>query len=165
MAESAKESTKQAEQKAKEASKNTPTLVKTLGGAAVLVVGVGLFIHSVPKKKYVDVIPDKPLPAAAKPAAAAPVAPKPKAPAPASQVAAGKPVQAQGQAAAAGDAVLSADPVEDWRDTCSAEIGILCNNVPERHLPRCLHQYDQALRGACFKALSTLTGDERAADL
>lgn len=166
MTESAKESIKQAEAQAKEASKNNASLMKTMGGVAVLVAGVGMFIHSVPKKRYADMIPDKPLPSAAKPVVAAAAKPKPAVPAAAKAVAGAKPAQSRAQATVAsapsGDAPLSADPVEDWRDTCSAEIGILCNNVPERHLPRCLHQYDDALRKDCAKALETRAGAERA---
>jgi hypothetical protein len=91
-------------------------------------------------------------------------APKPKMPAPA-KPAKGQPGQVQVASTAAGDAPLSADPVEDWRDTCSAEIGILCNNVAERHLPRCLHQYDDVLRQDCLKAISTLADRKSSADL
>lgn len=165
------ESSKQDAKDAKEvsaSSKNAPTLLKTMGAVLFFAASVGTMVHRMPKRKYVEAIPDRPLPAAAKPApvAAKPVlvaaAPKPKAP-----VDAGKPGQGQSQVAAAspGEALLSADPVEDWRDTCSAEIGILCNNVAEGRLPRCLHQYDDALRKGCLKALLTLRGAPRPEDL
>ena len=123
----------------------------------LLVGGVILFIHRLPKTGYVEVHKDQPrarptdnLPAApaapaAKPApAAAPAqrAPSPAAPAPARIVAPASP-----------DMPDLLAPKVDLEEACSAEAGLLCFHVPPERLMRCLIPYQDALRTVCRAAL------------
>lgn len=139
----------------------TQSLGKIAAGLVFICGAIGLLIHRMPRMTYVQAHADKPRPTApveaaqtagiARPALPKVVARKAPAQAPAKNRALAQASSAQEPGAAV--AASESDPAVDWMDSCSAEIGLLCYNVPERKLKRCLGAYEDALRKVCREAL------------
>jgi len=128
--------------------------LKVVGGIALLASSVGIFVHRIPKRAYVEVHADKPrVVAKAQDSAPAetPVA-RPSV----------RPVTPQSLAQAQRGPKIAtmlqpgAPPVTlvELEEACSTEIGILCYKVAPKQLRRCLSQYDDAARKNCRDALN-----------
>ena len=125
---------------------------KIAAGVALLAASLGFFLTQMPSAKDIEEREDKPrapapAPAAAPVPSAIPVVgPKPAPPGP---------VAAPAQLAGTAESLESlAKPARvDWALVCAAESGLLCYQVPETRLPRCLARYESRLLKACRSAL------------
>jgi hypothetical protein len=142
-------------------------MLKIGGGVLLLCVSIGLFIKRMPSTKYAEVHADKPrvrpVPAAQAETAAqarapratpAPSQPAPKTAAP-QPLTPGPGVLTAASLPAAGSAEAEPEKV-DLVESCKAEIGVLCYEVPEERLPGCLGRYADVLMKGCKTAMESL---------
>ena len=139
--------------------------LKIAGGGVFLVASVGLMFHRMPHHEYVVAHADKPRPSpfsgapamaqAASPAAAQPASPAASRPAT-------KPAPRAPEPPPPVETIpkTALEPV-DLSYECRAEIGILCNHVPDKRLARCLGEYQDALLRPCRHALKSLQSSDK----
>jgi hypothetical protein len=130
--------------------------LKIAGGVLLVCVAIVVFYKRMPSTKYAEVHADKPR---ARPAVEAP-APTPVAVRAAPKAAAPQPPKIAPSAPEAAPPPpaepTATQPVVRLTDACAAEAGILCYEVPEEQLPRCLGRYDDVLMKDCRSALEAL---------
>lgn len=142
--------------------------MKLAGGFVLLCGSVGLLIARFPHREYVAVHADAPRAVKPKaPPAAPPAAPAAATPAPAkapevSSTGLHSPPQTAAAAAQPSAEGVSPDapPVEEavdpdaWQDDCLPEIGLLCHDVPDGKVLRCLEGYGDGVLRPCRRALN-----------
>jgi hypothetical protein len=139
--------------------------LKFIGGIVFFCVSIGVFIARIPHHPYVAANEDKVRPAAQADAAdsdssthksraskqtklvpVAPNTPKPAGP----TTAAISEALSHAQWAAT---PIAEESEVDLSEVCASESGLLCHDVPEKRLARCLSKYGDVLLGGCRKAL------------
>lgn len=147
-------------------------LVKLVGGALLLAGSVGLMVHRMPKRQFVEVHEDKPRPPRPKADADSPDAPAPKVGAMVAKAQAAAQANMKALAAPAKPGAKSPEAITlvttdkpavslDLAEACAAEAPLLCYHVPEGRLARCLQGYEDYLRKSCLEALPGATASRR----